>query len=421
MIENKEPSRLPVVLYVDDELKSLKYFEKFFEKEFQVITASSAQEGMDILDDRGQQLAVLLVDQRMPMRPGVDLLAMARDKFPNITRIMTTAYTDIDSAVRAINEGQVFRYVTKPWDLELLKEILLLAVEENKTHQHKDLSVDERVDLAKRLVVADRVENLRRSAECVSWRLRNSIASISAFTKIMLIELEKGIEESDIKERRKAFLDLGRIANREIGEVTSFLKKLLLISQSGGDFNPQRLDSKMLVDGWIRTVRSEFDKKSINFIMSPDSEYPKIMGDDKLLMKSGNTLLKVMLKVIDPHTEISVKSSTTALKGQRGLVVRFRLAKGAVWADSDWKSLFDPFSKSSDYDNTLELLGAFFVTYQHGGEITVNRDFEDGCGLDFFLPLNNTEEVFAPFENDNFDRLWEQFTGSEKEKASEQS
>ena len=408
----QQVSQLPHVLYVDDESKSLKYFEKIFGSGYQVSTATSAQEGIDILDEQGDSLTVLLVDQRMPMRPGVDVLTRAREKFPHITRIMTTAYSDIDSAVRAINEGQVFRYVTKPWDLEHLREILKLGVEENRAFQVRDLSVDDRVELAKRLVVADRVENLRRSAECVSWRLRSSIASISAFTKIMLIELEKGIEESGIEERRQTFLELGKIANREISEVTNFLQKLLLISKSGGDFSPTKIFAKTLIDGWISRAQDAYSKKGVDFKIHQESENPYLFADEKLLLSAGETVLKVMSKLIDHDTSISVKCQETSLKGQNGITIKFRLVQG-TWEYAKWKSMFDPFGKSADYDYKLDLLSAFFVIYQHGGEISVDRDFDEGSGVDFFLPFNANNKDELSIENGGFERIWEQFTGTE--------
>lgn len=102
------------MLYIDDEISNLNAFKAAFRRIFEVHLANSAEEGYEILDK--YQIEVVISDQRMPEKTGVDFFASILETHPNPMRILLTAYTDLDAIVAAINKGQVYRYVTKPWN-----------------------------------------------------------------------------------------------------------------------------------------------------------------------------------------------------------------------------------------------------------------------------------------------------------------
>ena len=115
------------VLFVDDEPQNLVVFRYAMEEHFTVLTAQSGAEALQIL--QRQPIAVLLADQRMPQMTGVELCARARDVQPDAVRIIITAYADIHAAIDAINDGQVSRYLVKPWRNEELMDVLQTAIE----------------------------------------------------------------------------------------------------------------------------------------------------------------------------------------------------------------------------------------------------------------------------------------------------
>src|SRR5208283_1020624 len=110
------------VLYVDDDAPNLVVFEAACGSEFDVLTAENGTAALDIM--RRQEVAILLTDQRMPGTSGVELAATVRDEFPDTIRLLITAYADLDSAIDAINWGQVHKYLRKPWDIRELKQAL---------------------------------------------------------------------------------------------------------------------------------------------------------------------------------------------------------------------------------------------------------------------------------------------------------
>ena len=116
------------ILFVDDEEVSLKYFSRIFSDNFRIITSTNVENAIRIIEQQADEIAVLITDQRMPKQKGVDLLKFSRDKYPHIVRLLTTAYTDLSDAIDAVNTGEIFRYVTKPWDIDKLHDHLVDAM-----------------------------------------------------------------------------------------------------------------------------------------------------------------------------------------------------------------------------------------------------------------------------------------------------
>ena len=126
------------ILYVDDEPMALKYFERLVSPIAPVLTALSVEEGRAILLERGHEIAVLISDQRMPTAYGNELLRYARDNHPAMVRMLTTAYSELGEAIEAINTGEIYRYITKPWDLENLRADLRNALELSSLRSERD-------------------------------------------------------------------------------------------------------------------------------------------------------------------------------------------------------------------------------------------------------------------------------------------
>ena len=114
------------VLYVDDEPDNLLVFRAMFRGEFEVLTANSAEEAVEVL--ASVPIAVLLADQRMPGRSGVDLCEEVRSTHPMVVRMLITAYSDTSVAIASINRGGVSRYITKPWQAAEVRQILREAI-----------------------------------------------------------------------------------------------------------------------------------------------------------------------------------------------------------------------------------------------------------------------------------------------------
>ena len=105
----------PVILFVDDEELARRTFERIASKEFRILLAGSVDEAQKVLEEHHEEIGVLLSDQRMPGKLGVDLLEFCRREYPDIVRMLTTAYSELEDAIAAVNRGEILRYIEKPW------------------------------------------------------------------------------------------------------------------------------------------------------------------------------------------------------------------------------------------------------------------------------------------------------------------
>ncbi len=123
---NQDP-RLYPILVVDDEQDNLDAFRFNFRKVFDIVTAGSGAEALELLKEK--DVAVIITDQRMPRMTGLELLREAKEVRPDAVGIILTAFTDVDVLVEAINLGQVYRYITKPWDAKEVRGVLQYAID----------------------------------------------------------------------------------------------------------------------------------------------------------------------------------------------------------------------------------------------------------------------------------------------------
>ncbi|MDR9501334.1 MAG: response regulator [Desulfurivibrionaceae bacterium] len=127
------------LLYVDDEEVNLSNFKMAMKRHFLVITACSAQEALTCFSNQ-EEIALVVADQKMPGMDGTELLAEIRNRYPDTVRIMLTAYSEPADIMAAINKGEVYHYLTKPWQEEILLDTLNKAAEKYRlTQQNKIL------------------------------------------------------------------------------------------------------------------------------------------------------------------------------------------------------------------------------------------------------------------------------------------
>ena len=115
------------LLLVDDEKEILQTLTLTFKNEYEIFTARSGLEALDILEKK--DIALIVSDQRMPDMTGVELLQKAITINPDTIRIILTGYTDTAALIEAINKGHIYQYVTKPWDRQDLKVLVKRALE----------------------------------------------------------------------------------------------------------------------------------------------------------------------------------------------------------------------------------------------------------------------------------------------------
>ena len=113
------------ILLVDDEPEILFSLQGLLRREFELYTAADGQEALRILQHH--PIHVIMTDQRMPQMTGVELMSRVRTEYPDAMRIIFTGYADIKAVIDAVNHGDLYRYITKPWDPDDLIAMLHAA------------------------------------------------------------------------------------------------------------------------------------------------------------------------------------------------------------------------------------------------------------------------------------------------------
>ncbi len=148
------------ILIVDDEPQAVKYFKKAFGTKYQVLTATSADEAESLVLSGNHNIGLVITDQRMPGRSGVSLLNRIRNERPDIIRMLTTAYSDLDSAIDAVNKGEILRYISKPWDLRVLEAEIEQAITFFLLKNEYDLLLRDKLSALHRTLLRDRVNDM---------------------------------------------------------------------------------------------------------------------------------------------------------------------------------------------------------------------------------------------------------------------
>jgi signal transduction histidine kinase len=157
--------------------------ERLFRKRFTVLKATSGKQALDILDKHREPIALIITDQRMPEMTGVEFLEKTLSSHPETVRILLTGYTDLESVISAVNKGQIFRYITKPWDPTDLTNTVEHAVERftlGKELKQKNLELARALEELKSLDVAK-----SNFMILINHELKTPLTSILSFTSLL--------------------------------------------------------------------------------------------------------------------------------------------------------------------------------------------------------------------------------------------
>jgi len=163
------------ILLVDDERNITRAIERlFFDEDYEIVTANSGEEGLDILEREVFQL--IIADYRMEGMDGVEFFRRVYERWPDTIRIVLSGYADTGAVVGAINEGRVYKFIPKPWNDEELRHTVARALEAWHLQQ------DNRV-LTERL--EETVEQLRRLNEGLEEEVRRRTAELEFQNRVL--------------------------------------------------------------------------------------------------------------------------------------------------------------------------------------------------------------------------------------------
>ncbi len=203
----ERPKKLKI-LVVDDEADNLDLLYRTFRRDFQVFKADSGMNALQVLATEGE-VAVIISDQRMPEMKGTEFLSKTVPEFPDTVRIILTGFTDIEDLVEAINAGQVYKYITKPWDPGELKAVVQTAAEtyhllKQRTEELRRAHAE--MDLLTFVVqVTQASSNLEASLTPIAKAFSNTFAADSCILQL--------VEKNTLISTQGTYSDTGTIEN----------------------------------------------------------------------------------------------------------------------------------------------------------------------------------------------------------------
>jgi len=209
------------LLLVDDEANILKSLTRTLRRDgYNILTASGGEEGLDVLSKH--EVGVVVSDQRMPGMQGSEFLRHVHERCPDTVRIMLSGYTELTSVTDAINQGAIYKFLTKPWEDTLLRENILEAFDHyDLRHENKRLASEiSELNTSLEERVKQRTHDLTLSMRCLEME-RNMLESLPC--AVIAVDSEGVIvnannDANNMFDKYKAGL-IGKEANQELPEV----------------------------------------------------------------------------------------------------------------------------------------------------------------------------------------------------------
>ncbi|MFT4678212.1 MAG: two-component system sensor histidine kinase/response regulator [Flavobacteriales bacterium] len=290
------------ILYLDDEEHNLTSFKAAFRRDYKIFTTTTAQEAVQILSENDIQ--IVISDQKMPNISGVEFFELIIPDFPDPIRMLLTGYADIEAVIDAVNKGQIFRYIAKPWNEQDLKISIDNAFEVYDTRQQL---------YVKQEALEKAYTELEKFVYSASHDLRAPLVSILGVIKLARAEElgEPGIGYFQMIEKSVNKLDsfvqniINYYQNLKKGEIISPINIDLLVSEvfenyryfegaervifnqdvsQNGDFFSDELRVKMILNNLVSNAIKYRDENKaeqrFNLTISSDHANAKIEIED---------------------------------------------------------------------------------------------------------------------------------------------
>lgn len=355
----------PELLYVDDEEGNLVVFEAAFEDDFQITLARSAEEVLELMEER--QFAVVVADHRMPKMTGVELLEILRERHPLTKRVLLTGYTDPAAMIDSINRGQVFHYVRKPWERHELLAILRRAFEAH------DLEFANQA-LTNQLIAADRLATLGQATARIAHEMGNQLC--------MLPLLEIMEEEFAGNPRMQKIAGFATQTYERLVALVDEVKKF--VRQEHEDFDRRPLALDELIQELISFLR--FDRKiDVARLHAQLRTTPPVLGNRFKLQQVLTNLIKNASDAIEGREDGWIRISLQ----QDGGNVRIDVSdNGCGIPESLKERVWQPFfTTKGERGNGLGLDVCRRLVESHDGTIACESVAEAGTTFSISLPL----------------------------------
>jgi signal transduction histidine kinase len=382
------------LLIVDDEPDVVQSLRDLLRREYRVLVATHAREGLRLLHE--QPVHVVMSDQRMPDISGVEFLRSVRRDCPEAIRLLFTGYADIKAVIDAINEGHVYRYITKPWDADELRTVLHQAA------QQYDL-------LQERQQLLDDLRGKNQELEQANAELRQANALKEAFISVASHELRTPLtillSLPDLALRMqgldKAIADWFRRIQKAGSRLHRLVEQLLFLLRAGRFERPldrRPTDCASLVREAIEDVRPFVEQRRQRLMIELADDLGAFDVEAGKIRICLDNLLLNAIKFTPDNGSIEVRCR------REGDAVRLQVRDNGVGiVAADLPYIFEPFFTEVDVSRHssgqfefgrrglglgLSLVRAF--VHMHGGTVQVESKLGQGSTFTITLPAKQT-------------------------------
>lgn len=367
------------VLLVDDEAQALKYFKKAFADRFTIFSAASAGEALAVLAEHHAEIGVIVTDQRMPESSGVELLRVVRRQYPRTVRILTTAYSELDLLIEAINTSAVYSFVSKPWQLEDLERTLAEALDHYESDVRNHRLLEQKLDEFSSKLLDGHTRDIALIAAKIGHYVHNALCPVT-----LLIEqlLEKKGGDANLS---REFLASVRT---HVHEISRTLKDLAQISvpPGAGDFEP--LPVLELFERSLAATETLRREKNIQVESRVTGELVPIRGVRSQIEKLFRFMIAEEVVSLPPDSTIELRLSPHRGDGETlGVKIEFEDFE-PLRAGTDREALLHPFSLRGPNPREfgIFLASSYFIANHHGGSLTVRIKEDQSLVFTFLLP-----------------------------------
>lgn len=361
----------PKILIIDDEKDNLSSLDRLLRKDFHVFTCENGEAGIETLK-KNPDFAVIVSDQRMPKMSGVEFLEKCQEIAPQITRILLTGYADIDSVIEAINRGQVWKFINKPWEPDDLVWTI-----------HKS---------AERTQMQKNIDAAWVQIQAKDWA-KTRLLQILKHEFNTLPQILEAIESFTPNSEAKTFLES---LNKRISIIQNDIKELLeepTVSTNETTHEP--------VEHWLKNLGVEEKQRNVHNVNIQNihlkSPVDKITEDSKILLgliQNNSQKITPQLRLIDwenpRHSSLIVEFQIKSPQAicPSGLEAAAQKTPYPVI----WASMLEPFVDMGDFLNHSQGLRVQVATsirrlLQNGIRVTLSSS-TDGTDviLRFLVP-----------------------------------
>ncbi len=352
------------ILCVDDEQHNLDALRRVLRKEYEVLTALSGDEGLELL--KQHQISLIISDQRMPKMSGVDFLEKSIALCPGIVRIILTGFTDVDDLIGAINTGRVYRYINKPWDPNDLLVTIKRALE------NLELSIENR-KLLDDVVRLEKLATVGQVASGINHEVRNQLSILMG---VQLIQ--QMYPDDDL---------INKVTNQVIMARDRILTILNEIKSYGKQTCETLKQQSVAVSKLLVPVLSilEFDPETKHITYEVNNQFdPPILCDHDRVVQVLINLVRNAAHAMDCTGSVVIQVE------QKNQIVQINITDTGCGIPPDIQNqIWQPFFTTKGEKGTgLGLAMSKRIIESHSGELSFYSEEGKGTTFTITLPIN---------------------------------